>query len=68
MALLSTNIATGTKEIGSGFLAFLARLAELSPTYRRITYYNSKSDAQLAEMGLRREDIPAKVLGPRMFV
>ncbi|MBR3369905.1 MAG: hypothetical protein IKG52_04670 [Rhodobacteraceae bacterium] len=68
MALLSTNAVTGTKEFGSGILAFLTRLAEMSPTYRRISYYNGKSDAQLAEMGLSRKDIPAKVLGPRMYL
>lgn len=68
MANITTNAVSGSTEFGGKLLAFVTRLATMSPTYQRISYYNSKSDEELAEMGLARRDIPAKVIGPRMYL
>ncbi|MGY6705748.1 hypothetical protein [Roseinatronobacter sp.] len=68
MAHITTNAGINRSEFGKRILDFIVHLAEMSPTYRRISYYNSKSDAELAEMGLTRKDIPAKAIGPRMYL
>ncbi|WP_439560093.1 hypothetical protein [Roseinatronobacter sp.] len=68
MADITTNTTINRGEFGKRLLAFVTHLAEMSPTYQKISYYNSKSDAELAEMGLTRKDIPAKVIGPRMYL
>ncbi|MDD7971224.1 hypothetical protein [Roseinatronobacter alkalisoli] len=68
MASITTNIHIGGSAFGKRLLAFLTHLATLSPTYKRITFYNSKSDEELAEMGMSRSDVPAKVFGARLYL
>lgn len=70
MTSISTNTIAAAGNHDSSFLdrvilPLLLRMAQLSPSYQRLEYYNAKTDAELAEMGLTREDIPAKVLGAR---
>lgn len=70
MTSISINTVPTTGDHDSSFLdrvivPLLLRMAQLSPSYRRLEYYNAKSDAELAELGLTRADIPAAVLGAR---
>ncbi|MCC5991029.1 MAG: hypothetical protein JJT99_00755 [Rhodobacteraceae bacterium] len=70
MTSISTNTIPAMDQDDSSFLdrvilPLLQRMAQLSPSYRRLEYYNAKSDAELAELGLTRADIPAMVLGAR---
>lgn len=76
MASLNTNItgssvlsqvAQGAKSFGNSVLNILILIAEFSPRYQAIQYYNSLSDEQLAEMGMTRSDVVEKVFGGRMY-
>ncbi|WP_071795493.1 DUF1127 domain-containing protein [Natronohydrobacter thiooxidans] len=77
MASLNTNI-TGTnvlsqlgqnlRSFGNGVLNLLVLIAEFTPRYRAIQYYNALSDEELAEMGMTRADVVQKVFGARMYL
>ena len=50
------------------FLGFLVRVAEGNDRYTEMTRLQRKSDAELAEMGLAREDIPHRVLSAAYYI
>ncbi|MDX1780942.1 MAG: hypothetical protein R3256_06445 [Thalassovita sp.] len=68
MATQATNVSinkTGLRDRFEGFLAgisvgFTAYMDRIART-RQIEYLNAKSDAELAKLGLKREDIPRYV-------
>lgn len=70
MASFTTNIRdfspTRLRPIGERIMAFLIRIAENSPNYRAVQYYNAKSDEELAEMGTTRADVAHRIFGARM--
>lgn len=72
MTTLSTNIFSqapaGIRRVGLGLFNFLVLLAEISPKYRAIQFYNDLSDEQLAEMGMTRADVVEKVFGSRSYL
>lgn len=70
MALLTTNI-TAQIDWASKLDRLWAALefaAKLSPKYRAITYFNAKSDEELAEMGMTRADVVKKVYGAQYHI
>ena len=70
MASLTTDIieqgSGRLRAVFGGFMAFLVLLAEASPRYRLLEKYSAMSDAQLAEMGMSREDVVERVFGARI--
>lgn len=68
MATLSTDIATAKSTgIGSRFWAFVERYAEARSRSAQIEVLMSKSDAELAEMGLTRDTIVLHVFRDRLY-
>lgn len=76
MASLNTNITgshvlsqvvQGARNFGNTVLNVLVLIAEFTPRYQAIQYYNSLSDEELAEKGMTRSDVVQKVFGPRMY-
>lgn len=72
MTMITTNMLDAAPGSETSFLdrvvmPALLKAAKMSPSYRRLEYYNAKSDAELAEMGLTRADVPAHVLGARFY-
>lgn len=77
MASLNTNITAShvlsqlgqnLRAFGNGVLNLLILIAEFTPKYQAIQYYNSLSDEELAEMGMTRADVVQKVFGARMYL
>lgn len=77
MASLNTNITGshvltqaghGLKSFGNGLLNLLVAIAEHTPRYQAIQYYNALSDEQLAELGMTRSDVVHKVFGARIYL
>ena len=76
MASLNTNITAShtvsqlgqiARSFGNSVLNVLVSIAEHTPRYQAIQYYNSLSDEELAEMGMTRADVVEKVFGARAF-
>ncbi|MCC5957178.1 MAG: hypothetical protein JJU07_13850 [Natronohydrobacter sp.] len=77
MASLNTNITAPAafaqaihhlRAVGNAVLNLLVSIAEFTPRYRAIQYYNALSDEDLAEMGMTRADVVQKVFGGRMYL
>lgn len=70
MALLSTNttVSIDWRSTLDRIWDILERASRFSPKYRAIEYFNSKSDEELAEMGMTRADVVKKVFGPRYHI
>ncbi len=77
MASLNTNIigSTALSQIGqslrgcaNALLNLLVSIAEHSPRYQAIQYYNALSDKELAEIGMTRADVVQKVFGARIYL
>ena len=72
MTSLNTDIVhhtpSGFRHMGAWIMGLLVQIAEFSPTYQAIEYYNSLSDEQLAEMGMTRQDVVKKVFGARIYL
>ncbi len=66
MAQLTTNIADTRPGILERIMGFLVTIAESNSRVRRVNYLNSLSDAELAQRGLRREDIVRHVFADAM--
>ncbi|MEX5729225.1 uncharacterized protein Ga0609869_002578 [Rhodovulum iodosum] len=52
---------------GAGLLARLVRMMENHPRMRRVQALNALSDADLARMGLTRQEAIMQVLGDRVY-
>jgi len=46
----------------------LIRIAEKDPHYRKIKKLSAMSDTELAEIGLRRDDIARHVFADRLYI
>ena len=46
----------------------LTRIAENNPRYKKMKQLSAMSDEQLAEIGLRRDDIARHVYGDRLYI
>lgn len=74
MAHVTTSAPAATGASGwfggffDGILEGLARLAEANPKVRQMKALAALSDAQLAERGLRREEIARYVFRDRMYL
>ena len=74
MAILTTSFPSSSRlrvaldgffsGIGQGFNAYLTARSRM----HEIEALNARSDAQLAEMGLRREDIPRHVFRDILYL
>jgi hypothetical protein len=69
MASVTTDIITNTasESLADRFVAILERLAQVSPTYRRLEKLSATSDADLAAQGLTRSDAVRDVFGGRYY-
>ena len=71
MAYVAANQPTTVWASIKNFFAMVGEAMTLSAAaevrLRRIEALNAKSDAELAEMGLRRQDIPAYVFRDLMY-
>ncbi len=72
MASTTTNMHTAPRGRDVNFtdaaLRALARVARLSPHYRRIAAYSALSDTELAARGMTRADVAERVFGPRLYL
>lgn len=67
----ATPVAGYLRSIGKFFSAIgagLVRVGEASSRARELEVLNAKTDAQLAEMGLKREDIVRFVFRDMMYI
>ena len=71
MASITTNTitlpASALVRLGQKALNALVWLAERNPRYREMMRLSNMTDAELARMGLKRDDIPARVYGARFL-
>jgi uncharacterized protein YjiS (DUF1127 family) len=69
MATITTNVlaapALSLVQFGKKALNAMVWLAEQNPRYRELMRLSAMTDEQLAKIGLKREDIPARVYGAR---
>lgn len=69
MASITTDIiaSTASESLSDRFVAILERLAQVSPTYRRLEKLSATSDAELAAQGLTRSEAVQRVFGGRYY-
>ena len=62
------SVLGGIARAGIAVFEALARMGERSPQMRRISALSAMTDEQLAERGLKRENIVQHVLGDRFYI
>ena len=76
MASLNTNITGSSayvqivqnlRAVGNAVMNLLVSIAQSTPRYRAIEYYNALSDDELAQMGMTRADVVQKIFGARLY-
>lgn len=73
MAHITTHRTAGRDLLGTLAAPFvsifngLVWLAEINPKYQALQRLSQMTDAELAERGLRRDEIVQHVLGPRLL-
>lgn len=68
MAQATTNIHVETPSILERIGTFLVQIAANNPRMRKVTYLQNLSDEQLAERGLRRDQIVRHVFADSMYI
>lgn len=72
MAYIATNpsasLSNPFARLGNRVLSALVRMAERDSRYQHMQALMAMSDEQLAERGLRRDDIPARVFGGSYYL
>lgn len=74
MASITTNITTrittsrNTVPLADRLVRGLERLAQFSPTYRKVDALGALDDAELAEQGTTRQEAAARIFGNRLYL
>jgi hypothetical protein len=70
MASVTTNIeqnGAAAVPFSDALVRVLERMAQLSPTYRRVAALSHVTDAELAAQGTTRQDAATRVFGSRFY-
>lgn len=70
MASVTTNIeqhGAAAAPFSDKLMRVMVRLAQLSPTYRRVASLSRVTDAELAAQGTTRHDAALRVFGSRFY-
>jgi uncharacterized protein YjiS (DUF1127 family) len=69
MTSTTTNIRSisrvNLRQLTDSFFAALVHIAEFSPQYRAVMYFNTLSDEDLAKLGMTRADVVTRIFGAR---
>lgn len=70
MASVTTDIfaTRAIESTGDKLMRGLVRLAQLSPTYRRVEALSIMTDAELAAQNMTREQAAARVFGNKFYI